>query len=261
MLNNMLKFRKRITSAAVAVILMVASCNNDPKVSDPKPTEDAELTFKFTSSKGSNSIDFNTDTMVTTSMDTITPNKFKFIFSNFRIVKQNNTELSFPDQYGFISFSEGITSFVLPEIPEGVYKDIKFTVGLDSSINHGDPSQWPANHPLNPLRNGMHWSWTGGYIFMTHEGAYKNKGVDDSYTFHIATLPFSNEISIAIPYTHNKGNNDIININCDLKMYFDGVNAYSLQNDIPASHSNSAQAWYINKLRENIRLMFSGKVQ
>jgi hypothetical protein len=261
MSRDIKKYKNIMMSALAVISILIVACNNDPKATDPKPTEDVQLAFKFTSSIGTGSIDFNKDYIITTSQDTIKPNKFKFIFSNFRVVKMDNTELTFPNKYGFISYTDNATDFVLPELPAGSYKGIKFTVGLDSATNHGDPSQWPANHPLNPLKNGMHWSWQGGYIFMTHEGTFSNKGADDSYTFHIATLPFSNEISVEFPYNHVQGKNDIIAVNCDLAKYFDGVNAFSLQNDISGSHSNSAQAVYINKLRENIRLMFSGNVK
>ena len=81
----------------------------------------------------------------------------------------------------------------------------------------------------------------------------------DNYTFHIATLAFRTEIEIPLTYIHNNGNLDIIQIKADLAKYFDGVHAYSLKTEIPASHSNIAQAPYINKLRANIQQMFSAK--
>jgi len=250
---------KNIIGLGLLSMVLLSACNNDPKVAPDQNNTEAFLTLDFVSLFGSRGLDFDQDQFETTSNDSITPQKFKFIFSNVRLVKPDDTEISFPDRYGYISFDEGIHKLILPEVPEGSYKAIKLYLGLDSFTNHGDPSNWAAKHPLNPLYNGLHWGWNPGYIFMSHEGQFLNKGKVDNYTFHIATLDFRTEIEMPLSYIHNSGNLDIIQIKVDLAKYFDGVNAYSLQNDIPASHSNKAHAPYINKLRANIQQMFSAK--
>lgn len=254
----MLNINRKIGLILLLVFGLV-SCNNEPKIEPDMAKEDVFLTLDFVSAFNNASIDYNQNEFITSSKDTIIPQKFKFIFSNLRFVKADNTEISFPDRYGYISYDEGNTTMILPEVPEGSYKAIKFYLGLDSAINVSDPSIWPAKHPLNPLYNSMHWGWNTGYIFITHEGQFLNNGVKDNYTFHIATLAFRTEIEIPLTYIHNNGNLDIIQIKADLAKYFDGVHAYSLKTEIPASHSNIAQAPYINKLRANIQQMFSAK--
>lgn len=58
----------------------------------------------------------------------------------------------------------------------GTLDSISFNIGIDTTLNHGDPTLWPADHPLAPKDPDMHWGWAAGYKFVVLEG--KN-GVDD----------------------------------------------------------------------------------
>lgn len=255
MLKKLVKY-----SAVIILAVFLSSCGTDPVGTNPKPKdENVSLKLKFNSHFNGDAIDYDMNSFVTSSKDTIIPTKFKFLMSDIKFEKMDGTELSFPDKFGFISFVENKTEVVLSELPEGNYKALSFKLGLDSNTNHGNPAQWAATHPLNVVNNGLHWGWAGGYIFMAHEGKYMSNGVEESYTFHIATLPFSNNINITFPYSHTNGEEDIIEVDVDLAKYFDGVHAYDLKTDITASHSAAAHAPYINKLRENIRGMFDAK--
>jgi hypothetical protein len=247
-------------SAILALSILLVSCGTDPVGTNPEPEDqEVSLKLKFKSHFNGESVNFNNNSFVTSSMDTITPTKFKFIFSDIKFEKMDGTFLTFPGTYGYVSFVENKTEVVLPELPEGSYKSLSFFLGLDSNENFGDPARWAPTHPLNVVNNGLHWGWAGGYIFMAHEGKFLNEGVEESYTFHIATMPNRNQINIVFPYAHTKGENDIIEIDADLSKYFDGVHAFSLKTDISASHSSAAHASYIDKLRANIRGMFSAK--
>lgn len=47
---------------------------------------------------------------------------------------------------------------------------ITLAVGVDSSLNHLDPSLYPASSPLAPKSPSMHWGWAPGYRFVAMEG-------------------------------------------------------------------------------------------
>lgn len=234
-------------------------CGPDKPPIEPEKKADKAITLEFTSNFNGQSVDYNTSTFITSSKDTITPLKFKLIMSNFVLTKMDNTVVSIPNTYGYVSFEENRRTVTLPAIAAGVYKKLEFKLGLDSLINHGDPSQWGAEHPLNTVINDMHWGWSGGYIFMVHEGNYKKNGTNDAYTYHIATLPFAVDISIDLQNTlnHTQENVGAINVKCDLNHYFDGDNAFSIKTEGGSSHSAPEQAGLINKLRANIKGMFS----
>jgi hypothetical protein len=126
----------------------------------------------------------------------------RFLVSKVALIHQDNTitELS---GYGFANAngtqSDNIMQF--SKVPAGTYKGIRFTIGLDSVINHGNPNQWATTHPLSPSRNRMHWGWLGGYIFMIMEGNYIYENKQRTFSYHIATLDFSKTITLNSPFT------------------------------------------------------------
>lgn len=60
---------------------------------------------------------------------------------------------------------------------------IGFAVGVDSSVNHDDPSLWPVSHPLAPRTPSMHWGWNGGYRFVAYEGK-TGPNMTDGFEIH-----------------------------------------------------------------------------
>ncbi|TNE71690.1 MAG: hypothetical protein EP333_08695 [Bacteroidetes bacterium] len=50
------------------------------------------------------------------------------------------------------------------------YQNLDFNIGVQSSINHADPSAFDVNSVLNIMNaNDMHWGWNPGYIFFKVE--------------------------------------------------------------------------------------------
>ena len=72
----------------------------------------------------------------------------------------------FRDNSQFIDPLQNRLRYRLENVPPGSYQQVAFAVGLNEKTNYADPSQWPADHPLNPLINDLHWSWQGGYVFL-----------------------------------------------------------------------------------------------
>ncbi len=66
-------------------------------------------------------------------------------------------------------------------------------IGVDSLLNHSDPSAFPNESPLNISNAGpMHWGWNPGYIFLNIEGKVDTipdgiANLDHSFSFHIGT--------------------------------------------------------------------------
>ncbi|MEO6245360.1 MAG: MbnP family protein, partial [Opitutaceae bacterium] len=78
--------------------------------------------------------------------------------------------------------------FVLRSVPEGDFVGLEFHLGVPATLNQGDPGRWPAGHALNPLVNGLHWSWQGGYVFAAIEGHYGAASeATRGFSFHLAT--------------------------------------------------------------------------
>jgi len=99
---------------------------------------------------------------------------------------------------------------------------IKFHVGVDSSLNHTDPSIWPAGHPLAPKLPAMNWGWASGNRFVAIEG---NAGMNLSTTFQVHALEdwnyFENTIMFATP---KYASYSFINIDADYTEAIRGLN-------------------------------------
>ena len=73
-------------------------------------------------------------------------------------------------------------------------------IGVDSVLNHSDPSAFPNESPLNISNAGpMHWGWNPGYIFLNIEGKVDTipdgiANLDHSFSFHIGTDLYRRDI-------------------------------------------------------------------
>ncbi len=119
--------------------------------------------------------------------ETISVTRLSYLLSGFALEKASGgwTELS--NQVAWIDLEKRRTSLRLTDLPPGEYRSVRFAVGLDAARNLGDPAKYPAEHPLNPNLNGLHWSWQGGYIFMALEGLYRGVTNEiEGYSYHFA---------------------------------------------------------------------------
>lgn len=74
---------------------------------------------------------------------------------------------------------------------------VNFYFGIDEEANHGDPSLWPAGHPLAPKFPSMHWGWAAGYRFIALEGQ-SGPSIDQELQFHCIGDEFYEEMSFPV---------------------------------------------------------------
>jgi cytochrome c peroxidase len=133
----------------------------------------------------------------TDSSQTVTVTRLAFLLSNFRLQGSDGRWVDLPGQFAFIDALQNRLCFRLENVPPGSYQQVAFSVGLNEKTNYADPSQWPADHPLNPLVNDLHWSWQGGYVFFALEGHY-NK--DAGFSLHLAKSPNQTPVCLIAPF-------------------------------------------------------------
>lgn len=132
----------------------------------------------------------------TDSSQTVTVTRLAFLLSDFRLQRGDGSWINLAGKFAFIDPLQNRLRFRLENVPSDSYQQVAFAVGLNEKTNHGDPSQWPADHPLNPLINDLHWSWQGGYVFFALEGHY-NK--DAGFSLHLAKSPNQTPVSLSAP--------------------------------------------------------------
>lgn len=108
--------------------------------------------------------------------------KFNYYISNLSLIDKKGNRVSVPDSYILVNAADTATLLQeIPNIPEGKYHGIAFTIGVDSARNFSG-AQTGA---LDPAR-GMFWSWNTGYIYVKFEGeSPKSASKNNRLTFHI----------------------------------------------------------------------------
>ncbi len=117
---------------------------------------------------------------------TLIVSRLDYLISDVRLERPDGSSAAFPDQYFLISGAEGKTTMTLQGVPQGPWKSISFTVGVDEKTNHADPARWPSGHALNVLDNNLHWGWKGGYVFLAAEGRIMGPaGSPAAFLYHL----------------------------------------------------------------------------
>lgn len=122
----------------------------------------------------------------------------------------------------YLGMREGKTRFALPNVPDGKFTRLRFHIGLSSQVNHGDPSRYAPRHPLNPLVNGMHWGWQGGYVFAALEGRWRGAdGSQGGYSYHLAND--EHLMTVELPVDLDLARDQTLHLSLDLKTVLKGV--------------------------------------
>jgi len=75
------------------------------------------------------------------------------------------------------------------------FDHITFHLGPSKEANHTNPAAYPSGHALNPLRNNLHWTPQGGYIFLAIEGRLADD--NSGFAYHYG----NDENRLKIPFS------------------------------------------------------------
>ncbi len=180
---------------------------------------------------------------------------FKYLISDIHLIKEDGEEVTISDHYAFINPLEDRNSFVLDSVPDGHYKGIQFLIGLEETANTSDPAQYPINHPLSPILNGLHWSWQEGYIFLAMEGTYEKEGGIGAFTYHIAFEENQMDIDLETEEFdfHDDGK---LTIGFNVAEAFRNPYSFDINEDGNFSHSSNDNG-IANNLKDNVLNAFN----
>lgn len=240
---------------ALSLILSSNACRTIVDPPEPvQPSTDQNLVLSFKPLFKQSALNWSVS-YVTNANDTIQFDKLKFILSNFILEKTDGTLLPINNAYAYLDLKDGRDSVTI-KVPVGDYKSIRMTLGLDSNINHSDPTVWGLDHPLSPALNEMHWGWAGGYIFNIIEGYYRKNNTNAGFSFHIANDNNVRIFSFVQDFSITKPSRALFNVHAD--KYFNNVNNFSLINDGSFSHSGDVDP-IMDKFIQNLNGLFELK--
>ena len=239
---------KKFAVSLLAVSLLFASCDPDPK----PEIVNLEVVIQPVFGSANSPVVYNSQ-QFPMGIDTVKFTRNDFIVSEFALLDEQGARVDIRNEYAFLSLPDR-NSFTLPtSITPGQYSGFAFTIGLDSTINQGDPSLWGGTHPLNPAVNNLHWGWTGGYIFAAMEGYYQKDGAEHPWLYHIALN--ENRMDVVVETPLDLTDFKTLTLNLDLEGFFKAVHSLSPNEDGDFSHSTFDNG-LAHKLSENLSQSF-----
>jgi len=202
--------------AAILLTVTISSCKKDSM--EGTGSVEYELEHYWAST----AFALNTD-YVTSETQTVKLSKFKYLVSNFRLVKADGSEYAVPESYFLVDASvPSSVKVMLKEIPSADYKSLKYIVGVDSARNTAG-----AQTGALATTNDLYWSWNSGYIFMKAEGTSPQNSMGISY--HIGGFKDANAAQREITINFGseslqvrKGNEVVVHAKADVKKLFNG---------------------------------------
>jgi hypothetical protein len=140
------------------------------------------------------------------------------------------------------------------------FLNLNAILGVDSSLNHLDPSAFPIESPLNISNAGpMHWGWSTGYIFMNIEGKVDTildatTNPDLSFSFHIGTDSYLQNLQFNnINWTDIGNNTRQFKLKLDLLAFLgQGANSINLSSEY-LTHTAAGQEALTQKVISNFK--------
>jgi len=165
----------------------------------------AELRVRIEPRWGEQALAVPSGEIATASGQLVRVTRLAALLSDFQLLRPDGSIVRLDGQFGFIDAASGRLEVALANVPAGDYRGLQVRVGVSDAANHADLGIWPPGHALNPTTNGLHWSWSGGYVFLALEGFWRDAGAAEAagFSYHLAkepqlmTVRFLSEFAVA----------------------------------------------------------------
>lgn len=241
---------------ALAMGVCVSACRTKSKSEAPAPTADhGSITVTITNTAGGKEITNGNLSYFNVSGNNYNVTMLKYFVSNFTLVKDDNTERNFGNYKLINGLDSSTWSFTLDSVANGSYKAVRFYLGVDSAHNHtlnqgGDLA----------ASTGMIWSWSTGYIFFKHEGAFRNDTTVSTTTpliYHYGTDVALATVDIPVSAFDVLGNERKLTLNFDLNTLYSTPNVINFVNNNSHQSTEATDRSWISTMRGNFPHAFS----
>jgi cytochrome c peroxidase len=196
----------------------------------------ASLQIEITSQFNGQPIQSDSLRYQTSAGETFSITRVSYLLSGFALQRADGSWVELTNQVAWLDAEKGRHSIRLDQIPAESFRSIRFHLGPDAEANHADIATFPANHPLNPNLNNLHWSWQGGFIFLALEGMWRNSGGQlDGWAYHLARDTNRTRINLAAPLDLTRDTK--LELGFDLATLLNAPRPLSFAKDGSSTHS------------------------
>ncbi|PIY12941.1 MAG: hypothetical protein COZ18_00925 [Flexibacter sp. CG_4_10_14_3_um_filter_32_15] len=159
----------------IAFSTALSSCKKDSET-EPEidPNKKGMLEIKFDNIVGQDDFTLGKDYQ-NAAGETFKVDLLQYYISNIILKSENGSEYIVPQEESYFlikEHDENSRNIQIPNVPEGNYNELIFTIGVDSLRNTMPPAQRTGVLDVGVEGAGkeMYWSWNSGYIFFKMEG-------------------------------------------------------------------------------------------
>lgn len=224
---------------ATSFSFIFSSCKKDDHDHSPQATaNNFKLEFDNIVGGAQLALDSTGQTFTNGSGEKFSITQLNYYVTNIRFRKTDGSEYVVPQDQSYFMVQENVEAsqiISIPNVPNGEYNQVSFTLGVDSLRSTMDVSRRiGVLDPAFLSGHGMYWSWNSGYIFMKMEGISPSApdSLGKGFFYHIGgfggynskTINNIKTISLDLPTvaTVKSDVSPMAHIMVDVKKVFDG---------------------------------------
>lgn len=251
---SVLKSSYRISllfTMALFVISLHGCKDKDDDSPVPAPTT-TDITFEIENSAGGEVIEMDTLRYTNDAGNVYSVSLLKYYLSNFIFTDTTGAEFKAPN-YELIDESDAsFKTFVINDVPNGIYSNMQFMMGVDSTRNFAGA----LTGDLDPVY-GMLWDWNTGYVYFMHEGNFiDSTGAVNSVHFHYGTLKALVTESLPVSIELN-GTPKKIKMRFDLNKVYNSPNQMNFNGDNFHQSTGPGENGWVQLLKQNFAGAFT----
>ena len=175
--------------------------------------------------------------------------RLQYYLSQVTIIHDGGTETAVPlEVLALVEPQEEIsTTIELGSFDVTSIESVRFYIGVQEPENNGDPSLWPADHPLAPKSPEMQWGWAAGYRFVAIE-AEAGPGFDRYIGVHALGNENYFEVSTEVE-VEAVGEVLVMNVMAD---YSQGLNDINMLTDVISHGATGAALQVLENWRDDV---------
>lgn len=252
-------FIKAASILSIALVTVISSCEKkeDPVIIVDPPANMGSVKMEFTNRVGNDPMSLGLPQYFNANGDQYSITKFNYFVTNIKLNNANGSQYVETESYHLLKQTEpGSLTFDLAQVPNGTYKSITFTIGVDSARNVSGAQTGALDQ-----NNDMYWDWNSGYIMVKMEGtSTASSQPGDILQFHMGGFSGPNSVlrTVTLTFPNNgdlvvNGNEPHMHIKADINKLFEGDHVIDFST-LSAIHMPGANA---KKIADNYRNMFS----
>ncbi len=223
---------RKLFVALLALPLLMADCGKDDLEDaheDIVGSDGANTVVAMSMAYTHNGAAFDTSMTLTDGMGRAYKiSRLRFFMSMIRFTDDNNDSVAaFPEQHLLVDMAEGGTIRTIGQL-SGHLHEMHFGLGVDSAVNHVDPTTLPHTDPLSDVT--MWWGWAVGHLFLTVDGRYDSdqdgvvEPTDDPMSYHCGNNTLYTPVTLHVHTDADQGGNVIIPLSLDIDTLMASMN-------------------------------------